>query len=68
MAQLVKNLPANAGAAGVMGLIPGLEDSHPGFPVPGNGNPLQYSCQDNPIEEPDTIHGVTELESQELDN
>ena len=38
------------------------------FPRVGNGNPLQYSCQDNPIEEPDTIHGVTELESQELDN
>ena len=35
MAQLVKNLPANAGDAG---LIPGFGRS----PGEGNGNPLQY--------------------------
>ena len=37
---MVKNLPANAGG---MGLIPGLGISH----GEGNGNPLQYSCQEN---------------------
>ena len=39
---LVKNLPANAGAAGS---ILGSES-----PTEGNGNPLQYSCQDNPMD------------------
>ena len=38
--KVVKNLPANAGAAGS---IPGLEIS----PGEGNGNPLQYSCLGN---------------------
>ena len=42
VAQMVKNLPANAG---VVGLIPGLERS----PGEGNGNPLQYSCLENPM-------------------
>ena len=37
------NLPANAGAIGDVGLIPGSRRS----PGGGNGNPLQYSCQDN---------------------
>ena len=43
----VKNLPANAGDAG---LISGLGKS----PGKGNGNLLQYSCPVNP-----TVHGVT---------
>ena len=38
---MVKNLPANAGG---MGLIPGLGIS----PGERNGNPLQYSCLENP--------------------
>ena len=46
MAQMVKNLSANAGATGDMGLIPGLERS----PGGGNGSPLQYSCLKNPME------------------
>ena len=37
---VIKNLPANAGDAGYVGLIPGLGR----FPRRGNGNPLQYSC------------------------
>ena len=41
MAQMAKNLPANAGA---MGSVPGLERS----PGEGNGNPLQYSCPEIP--------------------
>ena len=38
-----KNLPASAGDARVIGLIPGLGRS----PGGGNGNPLQYSCLEN---------------------
>ena len=43
---VVKNLPANAGDIRDMGLIPVLGRS----PGGGNGNPLQYSCLENPIE------------------
>ena len=42
---VVKNLPANAGDARDVGLIPGLGRS----PGEGNGNPLQYSCLENPM-------------------
>ena len=27
-------------------------------PGEGHGNPLQYSCQENPMEEEPTVHGV----------
>ena len=40
---MVKNLHANAGNAGS---IPGLGRS----PREGNGNPLQYSCLESPME------------------
>ena len=40
---MVKNAPANAGDAG---LIPGLGR----FPGGGNGNPLQYSGLENPMD------------------
>ena len=40
---VVKNLPANAGDAGS---IPGSGRS----PGEGNGNPLQSSCQENPMD------------------
>ena len=43
---VVKNLPANAGNKRDMGLIPGLERS----PGEGNGNPLQYSSLENPMD------------------
>ena len=43
---VVKNLPANAGDTGDMGSIPGLG----GSPGEGNGNPLQYSCLENPMD------------------
>ena len=39
----VKNPPANAGDEGS---IPGLGR----FPGEGNGNPLQYSCLENPMD------------------
>ena len=43
MAQMVKNLPTNAEDSG---LIPGSGRS----PGGGNGNPLQYSCLENPMD------------------
>ena len=49
---VVKNLPANAGDARDMGLIPGSGRS----PGVGNGNPLQYSYLEN------SIHGQRSLE------
>ena len=45
MELVVKNLPANAGDKKDMGLIPGLGRS----PGGGHGNPLQYSCLENPM-------------------
>ena len=52
---VVKNAPANAGDAG---LIPGSGRS----PGGGNGNPLQYSCLENPMDREGwwaTVHAVT---------
>ena len=42
----VKNLPPIAGDARDSGLIPGLGRS----PGGGRGNPLHYSCLENPID------------------
>ena len=43
---MVKNLLANGGDTGDMGSIPRLGRS----PGGGNGNPLQYSYQENPTD------------------
>ena len=43
---VVKKLPANAWDLGDAGLIPGLGIS----PGGGLGNPLQYSCLENPMD------------------
>ena len=43
---VVKNPPGNAGDARDLGSFPGLGR----FPGGGNGNPLQHSCQDNPMD------------------
>ena len=46
--------------AGDLGLIPGLERC----PVEGNGNPLQYSCLEDPMDRGDwraTVPGVIML-------
>ena len=53
---VVKNLPANAGDIRVAGLIPGL-----GWPPGGrHGNPLQYSCLENPwTEESDELQSIS---------
>ena len=59
MAIVEKNLPANAGDTGDMGLIPGSGRA----PGKRNGNPLQYSCLENPTDREAcqaTVHGVVE--------
>ena len=43
---VVKNPPAKAAAAEDAGSVPGW-GKHPGG---GNGNPLQYSCLENPMD------------------
>ena len=43
---VVKNLSANAGDTGDPGSIPGSG----GSPGGGHGNPLQYSCLENPMD------------------
>ena len=43
---VVKNLPANVGDIRDPGLIPASGRS----PGGGNGNPLQYSCLENPVD------------------
>ena len=43
---MVKNPPANAGDVRDVGLVPGLGRS----PGAGHGNPLQYSCLENPTD------------------
>ena len=57
-ALVVKNPPANAGDIRDMGSIPGLGRS----PGGEHGNPLQYSCLENPMRSgawQTTVHGVT---------
>jgi len=53
----VKNLPAMQEMQGDTSSIPGLGRS----PGEGNGNPLQYSCLENPMDRGAwwvTVHGV----------
>ena len=55
---MVKNPPATAGDMRDTVSIPVLGRSH----EEGNGNPLQYSCLENPMDRGDwlaTVHGVT---------
>ena len=57
VALVVENSPANAGALRDAGLIPGLGR----FPGEGNGNPLQCSCLENPMDRGAwwaTAHGI----------
>ena len=46
VALAVNSLPANAGDIKDVGLIPGSER----YPGGGPGNPLQYSCLENPTD------------------
>ena len=54
----VKNSPVNAEDIKEEGLIPGSGR----FPGGENGNPLQYSCRENPMDKEAwwaTVHGVS---------
>ena len=56
---VVKNLLADAGDTGNIGLIPGSGRS----PGGGHGSPLQYSCLENPVDRGAwwaTVHGVSQ--------
>ena len=60
---VIKNLPANAGAAGDSGSIPGLRRAFAG----GNGTPLQYSCLENPMDREAwqvTVHWVAKSQTR----
>ena len=60
---VVKNPPANARDIRDMGSIPRLGRS----PEGGYGNPLQYSCLENPMDRGAwwvMIHGVTKSQTQ----
>ena len=60
---VVKNLPANAGDIRDTGSIPGLGRST----GKGHGNPLQYSCLENPMDRGAwwaTVHGVAKSRTQ----
>ena len=60
---VLKSPPANAGDAG---MIPGLGRS----PGGGNGNPLLYSCLENPMDREvwqAAVHEVTKSQTRESD-
>ena len=59
---VVKNPSANSGDIKDVGLIPGLGRS----PGEGNGNPLQYSCLENPTDRgawQATVHRVAKSQT-----
>ena len=63
MALVIKNPPTNAGDLRDAGLIPRLGRS----PGEGHGNPLQYSCLENPMDRGDwsaAVHGVATSQAQ----
>ena len=60
---MVKNLPANAGGIRDVGSNPGSERN----PGGGHGNPLQYSCLENPTDRGAwwaAVHRVTKSQTQ----
>ena len=63
MELVVKNMAANAGDVRDVGSIPGLGRS----PGGGHGNPLQYSCLENPMDRGAwwaTVHGVAQSQTR----
>ena len=63
MALVVKNPPVNAGDVRDAGSIPESERS----PEGGHGNPLQYSCLENPMDRgpwQPTVHRVTKSQTE----
>ena len=65
VALVVKNPPTNAGGVRDVGLIPGLGRASGG----GHGNPLQYSCLENPRDRGAwwaAVYGVAQLDTTEV--
>ena len=63
VALVVKNLPANTGDIRDSDLIPGLGRS----PGGGHGNPLRYSCLENPMDRGTwqvIVHRITKSQIQ----
>ena len=63
VARVGKKRPDNAGDLRDMHSIPGWERSLGG----GHGNPLQYSCLENPMDRGawrTTVHGVTKSQTK----
>ena len=64
MALVLKNFPAKAGDVRDSSLIPRSGQS----PGGGHGNPLQYSCLENPMDRGTwwaTVHRITESDMSE---
>ena len=64
VALVVKNLPVKEADLRDVGLLPGLERSS----GEGNGNPLQYSCLQDPMDRGAwraTIHGIAKSDITE---
>ena len=62
VALVVKNPPANAGDIRELGSIPGLGR----FLGGGYGNPIQYSCLENPTDRGAwwaTVHGIAKRQT-----
>ena len=60
---VIKNLPTNAVDVRDLGLTPGLGRS----PGGGHGNPLQYSCLENPMDSgawKAAVPGITESQTR----
>ena len=65
MTVVIKNLPSNTEDIRDVGSVPGLGR----FSGEGNGNSLQYSCLENPIDKgawQATVHGVAESDTTEV--
>ena len=63
VARVVENPPANAGDIRDMGLIP----ESVSFPGEGNGNPIQYSSLENPMDRGTwwaTVHRVAQSQTR----
>ena len=61
---VINNPPANAGDSRAAGLVPGSGI----FPGVGNGNPLQHSCLENPMDRRAwwaTVHETAESDMTE---
>ena len=60
---MIRNLPANSGDLRDAGSVPGSGRS----PEGGHGNPLQYSCLENPMDRGGwqaTVHRVTKSQTR----